>query len=678
VKTESYKWALLSILVIASIIALAIPLLSTGTVHAALTPHGPIEITNNSGFTKPDPVNGGGSGTENDPYIIENWDISANTTDGIYIDATTAHFIIRNCYVRTVWSEYGYSGIRFSYVINGILDNNTVENNSFGIELADSNNNLISGNIVEKNGRGIYFYFSANDLVSGNIVENNSDGIYIQDSDNNILSGNEVENNVHTAIYLDTSDNNLIYNNLISGNEVEDDGRSAIYFDTSNNNRIENNTCENNYRGISLDSSDNIKMRNNILSNNLYNFGVFGSGYSHFVQDIDTSNLVNGKPIRYLVDNKNEIIGPSLQIGYLGMVNCDNILVENLAIGNEGQGILLAFTENSRVENCTLENNLIGISLVSYSDNNLVANNTVRNSEIGIYLYYSSDNNLISGNIAENNRYGIFLQFYSSNNLVSGNLVKNSSLGIYLDYQSDNNLIYHNNLMNNTSQAYDEGSNYWDNGYPSGGNYWSDYIGADDYHGENQNILGSDGIGDNQYYIPGTSNKDRYPLMNPWPQSFENYFNIYLQAGWNLVGFPRTNENLTPTSFPSDLFKPGEWTYFDSSTMSYKTPPAGEPLKLGIGYWVKAKLSTTVPISGISVENYVLSFTKGWNLISLPVTSDNTTPNSFPSDNFKPGEWTYFDASTMSYRTPPADQPLEVGVGYWVKAADNITVTIPL
>jgi len=40
---------------------------------------------------------------------------------------------------------------------------------------------------------------------------------------------------------------------------------------------------------------------------------------------------------------------------------------------------------------------------------------------------------------------------------------------------------------------------------------------VDENYGENQDIPGSDGIGDTSYSIPGGSNQDRYPLMNPWP-----------------------------------------------------------------------------------------------------------------------------------------------------------------
>jgi hypothetical protein len=104
---------------------------------------------------------------------------------------------------------------------------------------------------------------------------------------------------------------------------------------------------------------------------------------------------------------------------------------------------------------------------------------------------------------------------------VTNNTCKNNDVyGIYIYYSCDNNYIYHNNLVNNATQAYDSCFNFWDNGYPSGGNYWSDYTGVDKNHGENQNIPGSDGIGDTPYYISSISSgnnatilKDRYPLI---------------------------------------------------------------------------------------------------------------------------------------------------------------------
>jgi parallel beta-helix repeat protein len=58
--------------------------------------------------------------------------------------------------------------------------------------------------------------------------------------------------------------------------------------------------------------------------------------------------------------------------------------------------------------------------------------------------------------------------------------------------------------------------NVWDDGYSSGGNYWSNYTGVDEKSGPNQDLPGSDGIGDTPYVID-PYNKDHYPLLTPWP-----------------------------------------------------------------------------------------------------------------------------------------------------------------
>ena len=383
--------------------------------------HEPIYIRGNENFTENNGVTGG-SGTKNDPYIMENGTIDASSAHGIHVKNTTAYFIIQNCLVENGGSSY--NGIYLNNVVNGRIQNNTCENNH----------------------HGIFLYCSDNNLISNNTCENNTNGIHLHSSDNNILDNNTCENNSQYGFYL-----------------------CGIFLYCSDNNTLDSNTCENNRRGIILSYSINNTLDNNTLSNNQYNFGVDGSDYSHFVHDIDASNLVNGKPIRYLVGHSDEEIGPSMETSYLGIVNCDNIRVENLALGHNKRGILIVITQNSRVENCIFENNDYGIFLWD-SDNNTLDNNTCKN----------------------NDYYGIRL------------------------YGSDNNSIYHNNLINNYNQAYDSGSNYWDDGYPSGGNYWSDYTGEDNYRGENQDIPGSDGIGDTQYYIPGDNNRDRYPLMNPW------------------------------------------------------------------------------------------------------------------------------------------------------------------
>ena len=257
-RTGGFKGVLLSALVIASLIT-PLLLLSPSPVHAALTPHDPIYIEGNENFT---PANGvvSGSGTAEDPYIIENWDISAENANGIEIRNTTAYFIIRSSYVHD-----GRLGIYFENMINGIVDNNVAENNWVGIRLSyHSDNNLISNNVVRGNRSSIFLnLYSNNNTISNNVAENNWEGIVLLDSNNNLVENNLVENNSH-GIQLVFSDKNLISNNYVMNNRY-----LGICLTTSSNNLIINNFMENNGYGTNIrDWSDNNRIYHNNLINN--------------------------------------------------------------------------------------------------------------------------------------------------------------------------------------------------------------------------------------------------------------------------------------------------------------------------------------------------------------------------------------------------------------------------
>jgi len=108
---------------------------------------------------------------------------------------------------------------------------------------------------------------------------------------------------------------------------------------------------------------------------------------------------------------------------------------------------------------------------------------------------------------------GTGTSLYNSDNCkIINNTFKENKIGIYVDDASNDNIIYHNNFKDNYQHAYDNGSNIWNDSYPSGGNYWDDYTGEDN---------DGDGIGDTPYDIPGGSNQDLYPLMDPYGEEEE-------------------------------------------------------------------------------------------------------------------------------------------------------------
>jgi parallel beta-helix repeat protein len=279
------------------------------------------------------------------------------------------------------------------------------------------------------------------------------------------------------------------FNNIISRCNISDCSH-GIRIDSSSNNVFSGNYLHNNSVGIGFVYSPN----NVLTSNRLDNNGQSLWFESDWINSIDSSNTINGKPIYYLVNEKDLVISPSNfpEIGYLALVNSTRITVKNLNRSNATIGIILAYTINSTLTQNILKNNWIGISL------------------------YRSGNNSITENYCANNEYGIYIQSTYANAIIGNNVEKNN-VGIYLEGANQN--IYHNNFINNSKSVdatewnspffvpLPNGIHVWDDGYPSGGNYWSDYKGTDANH---------DGIGDTPYVVSQyLNNTDHYPLVEP-------------------------------------------------------------------------------------------------------------------------------------------------------------------
>ncbi|MDI6708871.1 MAG: right-handed parallel beta-helix repeat-containing protein [Candidatus Thermoplasmatota archaeon] len=143
-----------------------------------LTSHAPIYINGNDDFIVGQNGVVSGSGTQADPYIIENWDIDASSANGIEIRNTDVYFIIRNCTIHDGESNDNY-GVYFYHVQNGKINNLTSYNNYCGIHLYYSSNNTISSNQIYNSSYGIWLYNSSNNEIHYcNIYSNTNYGIY--------------------------------------------------------------------------------------------------------------------------------------------------------------------------------------------------------------------------------------------------------------------------------------------------------------------------------------------------------------------------------------------------------------------------------------------------------------------------------------------------------------------
>jgi len=393
-------------------------------------------------------------------------------------------------------------------------------------------------------------------------------GIYLNGSASKIHD-NLVASNSRIGIFLSFSNNNTLSDNTISNNAV------GVYLNNSDFNEVRNNSVMNNENGIWLVYSSRNTFAYNNITGNSFNLGVDGGSLLHFVNDIDTSNKVNGKPVYYLINQSNIFLDNLAfsEIGYMGLVNCVNITLRGLDVTNNVHGVMLAYTCDSTIQSVKVSDNGIGIDLWS-SNNNTIIDNTISNNSVGILLSQSSWNSIRASGILESGFEAIFLEKANRNNIV-GNTISNGISAFIVD--SNYTVFYHNNFINKTIPMSSLGSNLviLDNG--AEGNYWSDYNGID----SNQ-----DGIGDSPYSEPGVGS-DLHPLMgifSDFKATSEHHVQIIcnssisdFQFNGTAISFNVSGENDTPgfcriripTAFMNGIYK----VFVNGTEVSYALLP---------------------------------------------------------------------------------------------------------
>jgi nitrous oxidase accessory protein NosD len=241
------------------------------------------------------------------------------------------------------------------------------------------------------------------------------------------------------GIQLSASTNCKITNNAIKTIPYSSayPNENGIALSGSWNNLVTANTLENG--GISVFAFSNYPSYNNTFSSNILhncNFAIDGdwlspASLSDYMNSIDASNLVNGKPVCYLVNQTSLTIDSKTypEIGFLALVNCRNMTVENLVFANMTANIVFAYLNNSRILSNDITCIRNGIDVLNCSSN-LIKGNTITvpfDPE-----YYQNYVLTISD---------------SSNNTVTGNTIRGGYFGLLLgDGQSTENNIYANNV----------------------------------------------------------------------------------------------------------------------------------------------------------------------------------------------------------------------------------------
>ncbi len=331
-----------------------------------------------------------GNGTLANPYIIEDLVINAGGSPNfaIYIQSTTAHFILRNCTATAA-----EQAITLDTVINGRVENCTTKNSHYGIVLMYSDNCRVHNcTVTDIDQHGIYLYgaddanvtynhitdcgWNGIDAYSGgghNISWNQlTEGIELESSDDNTLLSNTISA-CYAGLYLDGSSLNDLIGNNATGNTM------GIYLTTSSddNTLIGNNVSDNMY-GVWLDWSDS-----NTFLNNTANFND-NEGF-HLV----SANLLN---LTFNVANHNGDYG--FYLLYLDALN----FTGNEAMQNNDTGIHMEDCDGSTFTGNTINRNVQYGMYLDYADSNLIEWNTLWYNFIALYQTGTCSLNTIQNN----------------------------------------------------------------------------------------------------------------------------------------------------------------------------------------------------------------------------------------------------------------------------------------
>ncbi len=460
----------------------------------------PIRIESDEEFEDKAQENGWpGSGTEDDPFIIEDYYIDGNEEDSpIVIENVESHFMIRDNRLynsnRSRSVSEGNSGILLLRTRNGVVRENELELNSYGVrleessdieilnnfalnnhvgfQLSSSDENVMEGNVARKishpsYGEGVSLEDSKENLLSTNQITNNEEGMNVEDSGHNLLSENEVSYNLRGISSRNSSDIE------VDGGHISNNRAIGLYLFESNANQISQiEFIDNNY-GVYIRDSEDISLLGNRVENSLRDGMRFFETEENTIKDnvisgsgSDGVSLSNARDHTFYSNEFFEdginIFGRSVYYWNTHDIPLNNTVDEKsifylsdqedeiISGETESGQIILANSTGMIIENNEISTGDIGM-ILGFSEENEIKGNDITDQRESITLRHSHRNRIVNNSL-DSNDLGVYLVM-SMRNSLSNNTIKNTALSGFVLTLSHNNLIFGNELSNNHVQS---------------------------------------------------------------------------------------------------------------------------------------------------------------------------------------------------------------------------------
>ncbi len=307
-----------------------------------------------------------GSGTEEDPYIIENRQVTGYDPC-VYIRGTTSHFIIRDSIFEA--PEAHEDGIErvaiiLSSVSNGKIEHCTIKGGNLGIYILRSDNISIHNCSMLEMGEVAIYQVEG---VDCSYIDNTFDrgGIYLSEVfptgsdlviDNCTIGGKEVEY-IHNSQDITISGNAYsqiilsLCRNVTVDSFVSSDTTCAVsLINCSSCSVLDSNLSSLNICSILSTSSQNLTISDNTLEGE--GIRIEGDREAHWIHEIE-NNTIDGLEIQYLCSEADiELTGHNL--GQVICMNSTNILLSDITIESISTAITAMYTSNLTLANVSI------------------------------------------------------------------------------------------------------------------------------------------------------------------------------------------------------------------------------------------------------------------------------------------------------------------------------------
>jgi nitrous oxidase accessory protein NosD len=509
-----------------------------------------------------------GTGTNVDPYILENWEIDGYGYNyALYIGNTTEYFVVRNCTINGTsvavsWPYFGSCGIQFQSIASGtanITNCSIYDCITYGIHTNNTDSVMMFDNTIWNcTLRGINIDDGDNFDIESNTIYGNMTTVlgvsFNTLSDDSTLAYNYIESTVIAGVAFNDSWSIDIAENVIQGDIHPMLLTQIPYAGILAYNSRYVNTSDNTFQGIGmsiyLDSCVEVSTYSNDILNcttgyyisnqsvmtSLYDYfnnivescivlttnceyvnisyGTFNNSYIGISSDvceettIEYSNFINinyGISLSMINDTIITYTNFIDTDAACEIVNCEDISLFNCTIVGAIYGINASNSIDILAYNIDITNCNFSI-IVDKVSGLVIYSGSIYDVDCGIYVTNSSGIMIWDINITLSTNGAIILINVNVTVLLNNSFVDSSFYQVYFVNVTNAGCFGNYFYTAEYGDAYDDGNNTWSN-ETYGGNYWCNYT----YFDED-----GDGYGEIPYDIAGGDSQDLYPIAETY------------------------------------------------------------------------------------------------------------------------------------------------------------------